>query len=411
MTDSGGTLLYPTGSKSLIRELNRSAVLNLIKREGPIARVGITRRIGLSGAAVTSIAGELASIGLIQSVAQAPSTGGRKPTLLALNPTAATVIGVKLAVDHLAVVLVDLEGNVLESRVEPLISHTFDITVESVARLVSELRGAASPRMLGVGVGMPGVVDAGRGVCVDSPILGWREAPIADRLAQRVGVPVLVDNDVNTLAFAEQLYGKGRDVPDFVTVTLGRGVGCAIVIGGQLVRGRLGGAGEFGHVPVDPAGPICECGRRGCLEALVADPALVRAGRAAGVITGAEGVTTLTERADAGNPQAHAILDEAGERLGVAMAGLVNVLSPGLVIVSGEGMRARRHVEPPLRAALERHLFPPLAGVDLVVDQWDDTKWARGAAALVLETFFSAGRDEGTNGRAIDLASFIAEAV
>lgn len=404
-------LTYPTGSKSLIRELNRSAVLALIRHEGPIPRVAIARRLRLSGAAVTSIAGELTSLGLIREVAQAPSTGGRRPTLLALNPTAASVIGVKLAPDHLAAVIVDLDGGILDSRTLPLSTRQFESTVGTIEALVAELCGMTSPRrVLGVGVGMPGVVDRARGIGVDAPILGWRGAPIGDLLADRLGLPVVVDNDVNTLAVAELLYGQGRDVGDFVTITIGRGVGAAIVIGGQLYRGRLGGAGEFGHVPLEPTGPACVCGRRGCLEAFVADPALISRARAAGVIGPRQGVEQLVQRADDGNAAARDLLGEAGERLGMAIAGLVNILSPALVIVSGEGMRARSHLEPRLRAAMERHVFPPLTGVELVVDPWDDTKWARGAAALALETFFGVGRDGETNGRGIDLASFAREA-
>jgi predicted NBD/HSP70 family sugar kinase len=234
---------------------------------------------------------------------------------------------------------------------------------------------------------------------------------LVDRLAGRLGLPVLIDNDVNTLAVAESLYGAGRAVANFVTVTTGRGVGLGIIVAGQLYRGRLGGAGEFGHLPVEPEGPPCECGRRGCLEALVAEPALVAQGRAAGILADGHGPDDLEARADAGDRRARAIFATAGERLGVAVAGLVNVLSPELIIVSGEGMRARHHIETPLRSALAAHVFPPLDGVELLIDPWEDTKWARGAAALVLETFFSAGRDEATNGRAIDLASFVAKAV
>ena len=405
-------LVYSTGSKSLIRQLNRSAVLNLIKREGPVSRVEIARRLSLSGAAVTSIAGELEGLGVIRSVAQGPSTGGRPPTLLALNAEAACVIGIKLSVDHLAAVVADLEGEVLDGRVQPLTGHTLDDVRHSIVRLAAALRQEAGGRnLLGIGIGMPGVVDGSRGVCVDSPILGWQDVPVAEIIAQDLRLPVLVDNDVNTLAVAEQLYGHGRHVNNFVTVTIGRGVGSGIVVAGQLVRGRLGAAGEFGHVPVVLNGPACECGRRGCLETFIADAALVTTARRAGLIGRRQGVGSLTQLADADNADARQIFAHAGDRLGVALAGLVNVLSPELVIVSGEGMRARRHIEPALRAAIDGHVFPPLRGVELVVDQWDDTKWAHGAAALVLEAFFSVGRDKATNGGAMDLASFVAEAV
>lgn len=397
---------YSTGSKALIRDLNRSAVLNLVKYEGPISRVAISRRLGLSGAAVTSISGELEGAGLISEVAQAPSGGGRPAGLLALNPHAAMVVGIKLAVDHLATVMADLDGAVQATDLVEMRTHDVDAVLERIGSSVEWLRSAGEARLLGVGVGMPGVIDSARGRCVDSPILGWHNTPIADRLSQRLDLPVLVDNDVNTLAAAERLYGAGRNAVDFVTVTLGRGVGLGIVIGGEVYRGRLGGAGEFGHLPLEPVGPICECGRSGCLEALVADAALVGEARAGRIIGPDDEMDALVQAADGGNPGARRIFEVAGERLGRAIAGLVNTLSPSLVIVSGEGMRARRHLETSLRTAVDEHVFPPLAAVELVFDPWDDAKWARGAAALVLESFFSARRqDSPAVVRAADLAA------
>lgn len=406
-------MAYSTGSKSLIRQLNRSAVLNLIKHEGPIARVTIAKRLGLSAASVTSIAGELEGLQLIRQVAQARSAGGRPAELLALNPDAAGVMGVKLADDHLAGVVSDLGGTVLASVTRPLREHTPAAVADGIEMLIGTLLPAGPPvrRMLGIGIGMPGVIDGRRGVCVDSPILGWREVALSRLLAERFHLPVLIDNDVNTLAVAESLYGAGRHVDDFITVTIGRGVGLGLVLGGQLHRGRLGGAGEFGHLPVATDGPECECGRRGCLEAMVADRALVRAARGSGVLVGGEGIRQLAERAESGNaPEARELVVAAGERLGVAIAGLVNVLSPSLVIVSGEGMRAPTAIEEGLRRGMREHLFPPLAGVELLIEPWDDAKWARGAAALVLEAFFSAGIHDGAAGRPVDLASFAREA-
>jgi predicted NBD/HSP70 family sugar kinase len=142
--------------------------------------------------------------------------------------------------------------------------------------------------MLGVGLGVPGIAAEGR---VDSPLLGWAGFALGDDLQDALGVPVLVDNDVNTLAVAERLYGRGHDIADFVTVTVGSGIGLGIVIDGEVHRGARGGAGEFGHVCVDPDGPLCGCGNRGCLEALVGDAGLVARGRAAGILGADDGAT------------------------------------------------------------------------------------------------------------------------
>jgi predicted NBD/HSP70 family sugar kinase len=225
-----------------------------------------------------------------------------------------------------------------------------------------------------------------------SPMLGLLKVPLATQLEERLGLPVLIDNDVNTLAVAERLYGRGRDVENFATVTLGRGVGLGLVVGGELYRGR-GGAGELGHLPVDPDGPVCECGNRGCLEALVADPALVACGRALGLLGLRQGIERLRELAAGGDPEASAIFADAGETLGRAVASLVNLLDPQLVLVSGEGIASWPYLERSFGEALAAATFGPLRGVPVEVDPWDDAKWACGAAALVLRAPFTPSAD------------------
>lgn len=380
------------GNPALIRDLNRAAILGLIGEDGPIARVEIARRLALSPATVTDITHELVEEGLVTQVDQGPSSGGRPPILLGLVGTAAQVVGAKIAADHLALVRVDLNGDVLARTTEPFAAHgadALDRLTERLRRAVAEA-GRAPGRLLGVGLGVPGIVDAGG--TVNAPIVGWSGLGIGPLLRDRLRVPVLVDNDVNTLAVAERLYGRGRGIDHFVTVTIGRGVGLGIVVAGDLYRGFGGGAGEFGHLPVVDDGPACECGKRGCLEAFVADPALAREAVVAGVVPAddPDPVGTLGERANAGSAAAQAIYARAGGLLGRAVGGLVNVLSPQLILVSGEGTQAWRHLAPTFEQALRAAVFPPLRAVRVEVDPWDDAKWARGAAALVLRATFTA---------------------
>ena len=380
------------GDGSLIRDLNRAAILGLVWEQGLIARVEIARRLALSAAAVTDITRELVRDGVLREVEEAPSSGGRRPILLGLVGPAAQAIGVKIASDHLAIVRVALDGSLLMRDTEPFeASHPDAIErLTSVLARTVEGAGADPGRLLGVGVGMPGIVDA-NGV-VQAPTLGWHNVAMGPILRARLSVPVLVDNDVNTLAVAERLYGLGRGLDHTITVTIGRGVGLGIVMGGDLHRGWHGGAGEFGHLPVDTDGPACSCGRRGCLEALVADPALARQAIEAGVVAAAEPrpAVALRRAADAGDPAALRIYRDAGAIFGRAVAGLVNVLSPQRIIVSGEGTQAWAHWAASFEAGLRGATFPPLTGVDVQVDPWDDAKWARGAAALVLRATFAA---------------------
>lgn len=381
-----------SGSSALIRDLNRTAVLALIGQHAPIARVEIARRLALSPATVTVLTRDLVRDGLVREVDQAPSSGGRPPLLLGLVPQAAQAIGAKVAEDRLTAVRVDFEGTPLEYAERPFEAAAPD-AADRLGLLLEDLVARwrdAGPRVLGVGLGVPGVVDTPSGGRVESPVLGWRDLPLGARLESQLGIPVLVDNDVNTLAVAERLYGRGRNVDHFATVTIGRGVGLGIVIGGELYRGARGGAGEFGHVRVMEDGPRCHCGKRGCLEAVASDDALVRDARAAKIIAPTDDIDALRALADDRNEVALELYAKAGRVLGHAIAGLANVLSPGLVIVSGEGTQAWEHLQTAFRTALAEDLFEPLRGLPIEVDPWDDAKWARGAAALVLRATFAA---------------------
>lgn len=381
------------GSPALIRDLNRSAVLALIGSQGPVARVEIARRLSLSAATVTEVTRDLVVDGLIRVVDQAASSGGRPPLLLGLVAEAAHAFGVKIAPDRIAIVEVNLDGEILKRTDTP-----FDaLGSDSLAGLVDLLRAAVDAadgiRLLGIGLGVPGTVDAQSGV-VDAPILGWRSIALGRTLRDELGLPVLIDNDVNTLAVAERLYGRGRNAENFLTVTIGRGVGLGIMVGGDLYRGARGGAGEFGHVPIVQNGPLCECGMLGCLESLVSDPALVGQAAQEGILEADgsihDGIERLRGLADDGHPKARRIYADAGAILGRAVAGLVNILSPEVVILSGEGARAWMHLATTFTAAFRAATFPSLRGVELEVDPWDDAKWARGAAALVLRATFAA---------------------
>jgi predicted NBD/HSP70 family sugar kinase len=380
---------YRTGATGLTRDLNRAAILRLIGLSGPIARTSIAKRLGLSPATVTSITRELIESGIVRTADRAPSRGGRPALLLEIVSRSAHAFGVKIAPDHLVGVVVDLDGDVIEqfeARLDLTAAHGFDAAVTVLGGWLDE--AAAETPLLGVGLGVPGVVDSSSGR-VTSPLIGWSDFALRDALQQELGIAVLVDNDVNTLATAERLYGRGRDVEDFITLTLGRGVGLGIVANGDIYHGHGGGAGEFGHVTAVVDGPVCSCGKRGCLEAVIGDPALVAIARGDGTIGKRHGIAALRRQADAGDADARAIFAEAATVLGQAVANLVNVLSPKLILVSGEGAQAWAHYEEAFGRSLQTHVFPPLRGVTVEVDPWDDAKWAVGAASLVLRTTFT----------------------
>jgi len=372
-----------------MRDVNRVAVLALVNREGPISRAEIARRLGLSPPTVTAVTRSLIEAGVIGPVEEAASRGGRPSELLAVIGPAASAIGVKVAAGQVTGVRADLDGTVLDTfsaPFDPIAANPFD---GLAALLTPQIAAAGKPRLLGVGLGVPGFVDS-RTDLVQAPLLGWRNMPLRDYLATLLGVPVLVDNDVNTLAAYEHLYGLGRSYRDFLTVTLGRGVGAAIVCGGDLRRGGHGAAGELGHLPVDPEGPACHCGKRGCLETFVSDAALVSRAQQAGVLGPDAGPADLRAAADGGDQRARAIYRAAGARLGTVVAGLATVLDPEAVLVSGEGTLAWPHLADGFFSTFNAGLLPAMAGaISVHVDPWDDAKWALGAAALVLRAPFT----------------------
>ena len=389
-----------TANRQLIRAINRSTVLNVVKAEGPISRTKIVRLSGLSPATVSEITGDLIAEGLIYEKAAGDSTGGRPPILLALNRDAAYVVGLKLAERQISAALTDIEATVHCTLTVPVTGMTaVERAVAALTDAVGQvIAGASVPieRVGGVGIGLAGVIDAERGLCRFSPILGWRDVPLRELVEERTGIPVYVDNDVNTLAMAEKWFGAGQDVDDFLVVTVGRGVGLGIVVNGQFYRGTRGGGGEFGHTVMDSDGPLCGCGKRGCLEAYVADPALVRAAREAAtqgklisVAPDELTVERITELARAGDETLQEIFAQAGRRLGVGIANLVNIFNPALIIITGEGVRAGDLLFGPMRETIRRCVFDGLVeDTEVVVQEWGDEAWAWGAASLVLQGIY-----------------------
>lgn len=371
--------------------MNEAVILGVIHDRGPIARTEIASITSLSPATVTGITAVLIGQGLVFEQEIAESTGGRPPVLLSINREAGSVIGIKLTESQIIAALTDLGGSTLASCVVDLGNErTPAMVVERIAGIVEDLRGDFPDRQFyGVGIGLAGAIDRRAGICRFSPFLQWRDVPLRSLLEQRIDRPVVIENDVSALTLAERWFGLGAGLTDFVVVTLGRGVGLGMVLDGRLYRGGKGAGGEFGHLSVDAAGPLCDCGKRGCLEALVGEQALTR--EIAATLGPGFSLADGAERARMGYAQAVEIFDRAGETLGIALAGIVNLLNPTRIIVGGEGVHTLDLLLAPMRSALATHCFDGLYDdLELIVEPWGDDAWARGAAGLVLDDLFHA---------------------
>jgi len=401
------------GDRQLMKEWNIGLVLDMLRSHEPVSRVDLARLTGLGRSTISGIVGRLQREGLIDEVGSAPEGGaGRRKVLLRLKAQALAVAGIKLGPAGISVSLTDLCAEPLVSLTRPLLQEAEGegvvADIADAVRTLIDQSGVDPGRVLGAGLVVPGVVDPTTGTSLNSYFPHWRDIPLRHLLEEQLGLPVMVDNDANAVGLAEHRFGAGRGVNQMLGITVGVGVGAGLIVDGQLYRGHKNGAGELGHVVLDPEGPRCACGKNGCLEALAGDRTLVAnavaaiaAGRATAIAPLAGSPDRITREiiiaaAAAGDQLARDLLRQAGEWLGRGAAGAVNLLSPARIVLSGEAaLQAGNLLLEPFRQSLARWVFAPLEGVDVVLGQLGTAAWVRGAAALVVDKAFQVTLDDG----------------
>lgn len=384
-----------------LRDQNVALVLSEIRREGAAARVTIAEATGLSPATVTTVTAELLARGLIEEVEGArEGTGrGRPAVRLRLTPDALYVAGAKLSDQQLTVVILNFAGDVVGEGAAEMPAP--QITLEAMAPLLDQalsralaVGGLSEDDIAAIGLGVPGYVDAAARVCLWSPVLLSVDAKAIDlgaALDARFACPTFVDNDANLATLAELWFGLGKGRTDFLVVTIEHGLGLGVVLDGRLFRGARGVGAEFGHTKVQPDGALCRCGQRGCVEAYVADYALIRESRTAlGHMNAAASVddllSRLFERAREGDKAAMSIFQRAGRMLGLGLANLINIFDPPLLIISGERLRYEQFFSDETLTTLRANsLATSRPAPEIRVNRWGDQLWARGAGALALE--------------------------
>ncbi|MCB9421741.1 MAG: ROK family protein [Ardenticatenaceae bacterium] len=398
------------GDRALIKKMNQQLVLRLIQSRGPIARRDIARMSGLSPASVTGITGEMIELGFVKEAGKIENEdrAGRRAIKLQLNPEAGYAVGVLLAKYKFTCVLTDLDANILHSDMYELpVNESLDIPYdpEAISQAISHaidslLKQAKikTDQLMGIGIGINGIVDYEAGVSIFAPHYNWHNVPLAASIAEYFGIPVHLENDARSLTIAEQLFGVGRDVDHFVAVAVGYGIGAGIVTNGQIYRGGSGGAGEFGHIVLQEDGPLCSCGKFGCLESLASVPAIFRqieAAIASGETTTLADVKPLSLKAvttavKEGDAVAIRVVAEAGCWLGKGMATLVNILNPQSFIINGEAVCLGKHFLEPMEIAIRKFAFDGLSDSFRIVTEPGGTEvWAQGVASVVLNSLFA----------------------
>lgn len=389
----------------LMGEMNRSIVLNLIRQEGSISRSEIAQRTKLSRSAVSNIINSLLEEGLVQHRGTGESNGGRRPIMLNFNYGAASVLGLDVGANHLLAIVTDLEGNTTAEHASP-----FDIEIGPEKALpiivkhihqILKMSPSTSPRVLGIGLGVPGPLDHTTGTVVAPPIMpGWDRFPLKQFLSQEFGMPVLVENDANLGAVAEKWRGAGQGHQHLAYVKIGTGIGCGLMLDGKIYRGQRGSAGEIGHITITRDGPPCKCGSYGCLESMAAAPALlnrarlaIKAGRATSLIqyNSLDNITPqeIATAALQGDALARELFEDSGRFIGIALANLINLLNPSIIILGGGVASVGEIITRPIRETIRsRSLLASYEQTEIVVGKLGREAVAMGAATLVLQEIF-----------------------
>lgn len=368
----------------------RGSVVGALRENGPSTRAEVARLTGLSRTTVSNVVAELLSLGVVVEGREGRARGagaGRPGVLVVLNPRAGAAVGVDVGHRYLRVVVADLAHRLLAEEEGPLAaghdaSEALALAGRTVERLLAEA-GVARGKVIGVGMALSGPVGRPTGEVRRSSVSpSWVGTRPAEDLGEVLGLPVLLDNGANLSALAESVWGAARGARDALHVAVSDGIGAGLILDGKVYRGASGVAGEIGHVTVDERGPMCGCGKRGCLEALASTSAVL------GLLQPVLGPDLTIERtiglALEGNAACRRVIGDAGRLVGVAVSHACNLLDPERVVVGGRLVEAGGVLLDPLREAVRREALHAAAETEVVAGQLGLRARALGGVALAL---------------------------
>lgn len=378
-----------TGSFELIKNINTACVLNMIRVKESISRADIARESGLTPATVSNITAELIELGLIKEVERGESSGGRKPILLSINNSACHFGAIHIGSTRLQAAVSNVSAEILSEFSVPIKGLSPDEVVSVGMELLEKAKKKASVSELsGIGICTHGLVRSDEGVMVFAPNLKWSNVKIGDMFAEASGLPVFVENDVRAMALAESWCGIACGVKDYIYLYVGPGIGGSIISNNELFKGKGGFAGEFGHTTLEPDGPLCSCGNRGCLQALASETATVeRYNRNYNNACG--DFSELIELAKSGDSGATEEILKSVRYIGVEVGNIINTLSPLLIIINGKITELSDIVMPVLKKEIKSHLMSYSdTETKVVFSSLDDKAQIKGAATCVIRQMF-----------------------
>lgn len=377
--------------QNVMKAINRSLTLDLVRFHGPLSRTQIAKETGLNKATITAVIAELMAQGYVKEIGRGHSYAGRRPVLLQFEAGAGLVLGVDIGVAVIQCALTDLAARTVVQKTAAMppdtqVSDVLDVCVTIIDACLAQVHGARE-RLRGVGVAVPGLVDYRAGVVLNAPNLGWRNVPLGSLLADRLRLPVSVDNEANIGALAEMRYGHATLLTDFIYISAGMGIGTGIVVGGQLLRGVSGIAGEYGHTIIDLQGPRCRCGNRGCLEVYASLRALLdryakNAGRQVDFLT-------FRQALEKGDEAALESVQTVAGYLAIGILHMLHAQNPSAIIIGNDLGKISDWLIQTIVPFLQAHsLTATHEPIDIRQSALGDQAGVTGAAALAIDQHF-----------------------
>jgi N-acetylglucosamine repressor len=396
-----------TGSFQLMKSLNRSLILNIIREKGPISRAEIAKITKLTPPTVSNLVKELLESKLVIESDLGESQGGRKPTMLVINAKEFYIIGIDVGTETLKGVIADLNAHIVTKKAvpipRPITNEGFIDLMKSCIRQLLEEGNIAYDKYIGIGIGMHGVVDVDTGTSLFAPNLQLRHIPLKEELEKEFNILVKVENDARAMALGESWFGNGYGADDIVCVNVGSGIGAGVILNGKLFHGEHFISGEVGHMTIDINGPKCTCGNYGCLQTFASGPAIAERAKRE-ILLGKESLITemvngdldlidgkiVYEAAIKGDALSIEILSEAGRYLGIGLTNIIHTLNPKKIIIGGGVANANGYVLKSVKETIQKRCLTQSAKqTEILLSKLGADATAIGAVTLILQELFS----------------------
>lgn len=381
-----------TWNQHVVKQENKDLVLHTIMRYAPISRAETAIKTSLNKGTVSSLVNDLIEENMVYESGPGKSSGGRRPVMLNFNRMAGCSIGIDLGVNYILGVLTDLTGEILMEKYIKYEYESYEITIQHTLEVIDYLiaRQPDTPySIVGIGVGIPGAVDL-KGQVMLAPNLNWENIEIKDKLQERYGVPVVIENEANAGCYGEKKYGVGSKSNHILYISIGIGIGIGMMLNGELYRGNNGFSGEMGHMTIDLNGNPCPCGNQGCWELYASEKGLHAAMSAYGIppqSNDQRDLEYLIDRARQKDEQAIALFNTVGGYIGLGVKNIVNTFNPEQVIIGNRMSSAQEWIEPAIREKLDGTLWFQKEGLHLDFSGLSTHSSAMGMAAFSTENF------------------------